>query len=57
MSTESEAEETRRTKFFKDLADGWNSLTPEQQAEYHAEMALWDCTLMDGLEDEPPYQG
>jgi hypothetical protein len=24
-------------------------------AEWEAEMALWDSTLMDGLEDAPPY--
>lgn len=28
---------------------------PEVWAEILAERALWDATLMDGLEDEPPY--
>ncbi len=28
---------------------------PIANAEWQAEMALWDSTLMDGLEDEPPY--
>jgi hypothetical protein len=28
---------------------------PVANAEWEAEMALWDSTLMDGLEDEPSY--
>ena len=28
---------------------------PEAWQEELEERALWDCTLMDGLEDDPPY--
>ena len=28
---------------------------PSANAAWQAETALWDSTLMDGLEDEPPY--
>ena len=28
---------------------------PEAWAEELAERRLWDCTLMDGLEDDPPW--
>ena len=29
---------------------------PEAWAEELAERRLWDCTLMDGLKNEPPWQ-
>jgi hypothetical protein len=32
-----------------------DAMTPEQRADYHAELTAWDSTLLDGLEDEPPY--
>jgi predicted transcriptional regulator len=32
------------------------SMTPEEKAEYLAELAEWDVTLSDGLEDDP-WQG
>ena len=28
---------------------------PEAWAEYMTERTMWDATLLDGLEDEPPY--
>lgn len=28
---------------------------PEEVEAMHAELAAWDATLLDGLEDEPPY--
>lgn len=29
---------------------------PEAWADYQSEIALWDTTLMDGLEHEPPWE-
>jgi hypothetical protein len=30
---------------------------PEAWADYKRELEEWDAVLMDGLEDEPPYNG
>lgn len=40
-------------EFFRELNEQFAALTPEERAEDAAELALWDGTLMDGLEDEP----
>ncbi len=44
---------TRHAEAFRKLADdGYAALTPEERAEDAAELALWDSTLLDGLEDD-----
>ena len=50
-------EEERRRRFFDeaDIAYARLRADPEAWAEELEERALWDNTLMDGLEDEPPY--
>ena len=50
-------EEERRRRFFDEADAAYAQLRadPKAWAEYKEEMALWDTTLMDGLEDEPPY--
>ncbi len=42
----------RRQKFWDDLKTAYAAIEsdPEALAEYQAELALWDCTLMDGLD-------
>lgn len=36
-----------------DTVAAYDAMTPEQRADYHAELTAWDSTLLDGLEDEP----
>lgn len=50
-------DERRRRKFFEELNAAYEELRKDPQAwrQHQEELALWDCTLMDGLEDEPPY--
>jgi hypothetical protein len=45
-------EEYRRQRFFDELNAGYEALRrdPEAWAEYQKELALWDATLMDGLD-------
>ncbi len=38
-----------------DTVAAYDAMTPEQRADYHAELTAWDSTLLDGLEDEPSY--
>lgn len=38
-----------------DTVAAYDAMTPEQRADYHAELTAWDSTLLDGLEDESPY--
>lgn len=40
-------------RFFERLSDQYAALTPEERAEDAAELALWDATLGDGLDNEP----
>jgi hypothetical protein len=44
-----------RDRFFKELAEDFQRLRadPVASAEYDAEMAAWDTTLLDGLDDLP----
>lgn len=44
-----------RDRFFDELDAAYARLKadPEAWADYQAELALWDSTLMDGLEDYP----
>lgn len=42
----------RREKFFAEMRAGYAQMTEEERAEDAAELALWDQTLLDGLEDE-----
>lgn len=37
-------------------ADAWREEHPEEWAAYLEEMKVWDVTLADGMEDEPPYR-
>lgn len=45
-------------QFFKRLGEDFRRLQsdPEEWADYQRELAEWDATLMDGLEDEPPWE-
>jgi hypothetical protein len=47
-------EEDRRRRMFEAAARSWEKLRqdPEAWAEWQAEVALWDTTIADGLEDE-----
>jgi hypothetical protein len=44
-----------RNTFFEELAEDFARLSvdPIASAEYDAELAEWDCTLLDGLADLP----
>jgi hypothetical protein len=45
-------EEERRRRFFEAANSEYAALRrdPEAWAEYQAELTLWECTLMDGLD-------
>ncbi len=45
-------EEYRWEQMMKRANEIYATMTPEEWAEEEAERALWDCTLMDGLEDD-----
>jgi predicted DNA-binding protein len=47
-------EEYRRKKFFEEAEAAYLAMQtdPEAMAEYENEMALWDNTLMDGLDED-----
>ncbi|HMI85860.1 MAG TPA: hypothetical protein VK550_17305 [Polyangiaceae bacterium] len=45
-------EASRHEEFFRDMERGCASMTPEEWADYGAD--VWDQTSGDGLEDEPP---
>jgi predicted transcriptional regulator len=45
-------ERYRRQRMFERADEIYAAMTPEEWAEENAERALWDCTLMDGLEDD-----
>ena len=49
--------EYERRKFLEGLSEDFARLraNPELWQEELEERALWDCTLMDGLEDDLPY--
>jgi hypothetical protein len=44
-----------KEKFWEEYDRGYAALRadPQAWAEYQEELRLWDCTLMDGLEDFP----
>lgn len=46
-----------RDKFRKAVAESYARLraNPDAWADYKRELEEWDAVLMDGLEDEPPY--
>ncbi|MBX3070494.1 MAG: ribbon-helix-helix protein, CopG family [Thermomicrobiales bacterium] len=50
--------EHEKKVFFEGLAEDFRRLRsdPEKWALYQSEVALWDTALMDGLEDEPPWE-
>jgi predicted DNA-binding protein len=50
--------EYEEQRFFKQLAEDFRRLQsdPEEWADYQRELAEWDAVLMDGLEDEPPWE-
>lgn len=45
-------DEYERTLFFQAYRDAVLARTPEEKAEYEAELALWDRTVRDGLDDD-----
>lgn len=45
-------ERYRRERMFARAEEIYAAMTPKEWAEEEAERALWDCTLMDGLEDD-----
>lgn len=48
-------EERRKAEFFARLEEDFRRLRadPDESAAYDAELAIWDATLQDGLEDAP----
>lgn len=50
-------ERHREERFWQEMHEDFARLRsdPEAWQDYQDEMALWDATLMDGLEDEEPY--
>lgn len=48
-------EHYERDRFFEEMAEDFARLRadPVASAEYDAELAAWDSTLLDGLEDLP----
>ena len=51
-------EEERRRQFFAEVDAAYGSLrsVPEAWADYKAEAAAWDSTLMDGLDPEEHHE-
>lgn len=45
-------EQDRRKRMFEDADAIYAAMTPDEWAEEEAERALWDCTLMDDLEED-----
>lgn len=45
-------ERYRRERMFERADEIYAAMTPEEWAQEEAERALWDCTLLDGLEDD-----
>jgi len=52
------AEQLRRQEFWRQFNEAYARLRadPEAWAEELEERRLWDTTLMDGLEDDPPWE-
>lgn len=48
-------EAAEREEQLEKLSEQMARMTEQDWADYQAEMAVWDATLMDGLRDEPPY--
>jgi hypothetical protein len=48
----------RRQWFFETANEAYARLRndPAAWADWQSELAAWDATLMDGLEDEPPFE-
>jgi predicted transcriptional regulator len=49
-------ERYRRERMFERADEVYAAMTAEEWAEEEAERALWDTTLMDGLEDDETEQ-
>ena len=51
-------EQLRRLEFWRQFNEAYARLhdDPVAWAEELAERRLWDTTLMDGLEDDPPWE-
>jgi len=51
-------ERLEREEFWREFNEAYARLRedPQAWAEVLAERQEWDCTLMDGLEDEPPWE-
>ena len=47
-------ERYRRERMFARADEIYAAMTPEEWVEEEAERALWDTTLIDGLEDDEP---
>jgi len=49
------AEDTRRARIFKQASEAYAAIAadPEADAEWRAEIAVWDVTIADGLPVEP----
>jgi len=49
--------EHQKREFFKKLGEDFARLRADKEAwaEYQSEVALWDTALLDGLEDETPW--
>jgi hypothetical protein len=42
----------KKERFFAEMRAGYAQMTDAERAEEAEELALWDQTLLDGLEDE-----
>lgn len=42
----------KRERFFAELAAGYSAMSQQERSEDEAELAQWDTTLGDGLDDE-----
>ena len=52
-------EHQERERFWREMHEDFARLRadPDAWQDYQDELAVWDATLMDGLEDEEPYYG
>jgi hypothetical protein len=50
-------EQRKKERFWREMHEDFARLraNPEAWQDYQDELAAWDATLMDGLEDEEPY--
>lgn len=52
-------QQQERERFWREMHEDFAQLRADNEAwrDYQDELAVWDATLLDGLEDEEPYYG